>query len=105
MPKKSTKSKSKRQTLRQKHKVIRKVKEHHRKKTKEAKKHGNKPKKVKDPGIPAQWPFKQELIKEMEWQKQRILHQEQQKKDAKKAAKVNPAAILGLPLLGLTCSQ
>ena len=88
MPKKSTKSKSKRMTLRQKHKVIRKVKEHHKKKDKEAKKLGRKPKKVKDPGIPAQWPFKAELIKEMEWQKQRILNAEQAKKDAKKAAKV-----------------
>lgn len=88
MPKKSKKSKSKRQTLRHKHKVIRKVKEHHRKKAKEAKKLGRKPKKVKDPGIPAQWPFKQELVKELEWQKQQILQKEQQKKDAKRAAQV-----------------
>lgn len=88
MPKKSTKSKSKRQTLRQKHKVIRKVKEHHKKQAKDAKKLGRKPKKTKDPGIPAQWPFKQELVKELEWQKERILAAEQQKKEAKKAAKV-----------------
>lgn len=42
MPKKSKKSKSKRLTLRQKHKVIRKVKEHHRKKAKELRKAGHK---------------------------------------------------------------
>ena len=35
MPKKSTKSKSKRTTLKQKYKLIKKVKEHHRKKRKE----------------------------------------------------------------------
>ena len=35
MPKKSTKSKSKRTTLKQKYKVIRKVREHHKKKRKE----------------------------------------------------------------------
>ncbi|KAJ6710917.1 hypothetical protein OIU74_011718 [Salix koriyanagi] len=40
MVKKSKKSKSKRITLKQKHKVIRKVKEHHKKKAKEAKKSG-----------------------------------------------------------------
>ena len=38
MPKKSTKSRSGRKTLRHKHKVIKKVKEHHRKKAKEQKK-------------------------------------------------------------------
>ena len=40
MPKKSSGSKSKRMTLRQKHKIIRKVKEHHKKKKKELKKLG-----------------------------------------------------------------
>ena len=44
MPKKSKKSKSKRQTLRHKYKVIRKVKEHARKVSKDAKKSGKKPK-------------------------------------------------------------
>ena len=44
MPKKSKGSKSKRQTLRHKYKVIRKVKEHARKVAKDAKKSGKKPK-------------------------------------------------------------
>lgn len=38
MPKKSSKSKSKRLTLRQKHKIVRKVKEHQKKKRRELKK-------------------------------------------------------------------
>eukprot|EP00884_Botryococcus_braunii_P021560 jgi/Botrbrau1/8088/Bobra.0230s0013.1 len=89
MPKKSKKSKSKRLSLRQKHKIIRKVKEHHRKKAKELKKAGHKVKKApKDPGIPSQWPFKEELMKDLAWQRQRILDQEKQKKEDRRAAKV-----------------
>ena len=68
MPKKSTKSKSKRTTLKQKYKLIKKVKEHHKKKRREEnrkKRLGIKPKAPKDPGIPAQWPYKEELMQEM----------------------------------------
>ncbi len=95
MPKKSKKSKSKRQTLKQKYKVIKKVKELHKKKAKELRqqaKSGRKPKAPKDPGIPSQWPFKQELVKELEWQKQRILATEKQKKAERRAARVRAAA-------------
>ena len=116
MAKKSTKSRSGRQTLRHKHKVIRKVKEvsrrghtplagcspgcllssglpaqHHRKKAKEERKNaklGKKPRQPKDPGIPSDWPFKEQLIKEFEFKKQQILAREQAKKDAKKQARV-----------------
>lgn len=97
MPKKSKKSKSKRQTLKQKYKVIKKVKEHHKKKAKELRKQvkaGRKPKAPKDPGIPSQWPFKQELVKELEWEKQRILATEKQKKAERRAARVRTAVIL-----------
>lgn len=71
MPKKSKKSKSRRQTLKQKYKVIKKVKEHHRKKRKEARKNGTLHKEPKDPGIPNAWPFKEELIQQMQEQKER----------------------------------
>lgn len=84
MPKKSKKSKSKRQTLRQKYKVIRKVKEHHRKKRKEAKKLGIKKKEPKDPGIPNSWPFKEELIEQLTAQRQRQLARQQALKDARR---------------------
>lgn len=76
MPKKSKKSKSKRMTLKQKYKVIKKVKEHHRKQRKEdnkRKRAGVKPKTAKDPGIPAAWPFKEELIREIQGSRQRML--------------------------------
>lgn len=99
---KSKKSKSKRSTLRHKYKVIKKVKEHLKKKTKEEKKKrkaGIKPKGPKDPGIPAQWPFKEQLLKDLEWQKQRILAQEKVKKEQKKLKRVSEDAILHIRLL------
>ena len=107
---KSKKSKSKRSTLRHKYKVIKKVKQHHQKKAKEEKKNlkaGRKPKAPKDPGIPAQWPFKTELLKDLEWQKQRILAQEKAKREEKNLKRVSTlweslscytALVLGLVL-------
>lgn len=88
---KSKKSKSKRTTLRHKYKVIKKVKQHLKKKAKEEKKAkalGKKTKAPKDPGIPAQWPFKEELLKDLEWQRQRILEQEKQRKANNKLKRV-----------------
>ena len=87
MVKKSKKSKSKRVTLRQKHKVLRKVKEHHRKKRKEAKKEGKagQRKKVeKDPGIPNEWPFKEQELKALEVRRAQALQELEQKKEARK---------------------
>ncbi|KAJ8559357.1 hypothetical protein K7X08_003415 [Anisodus acutangulus] len=81
----SKKSKSKRVTLKQKHKIIRKVKEHHKKK---AKKLGlNKKYKEyveKDPGIPNDWPFKEQELKALEARRARALEELEQKKDARK---------------------
>ncbi|GFZ13454.1 GTP-binding family protein [Actinidia rufa] len=90
MVKKSKKSKSKRVSLKQKHKVIRKVKEHHKKKAKEAKKLGmnRKPKAEKDPGIPNDWPFKEQELKALEARRARALEElEQKKADRKERAK------------------
>mmetsp|Transcript_22486 Transcript_22486/g.62374 ORF Transcript_22486/g.62374 Transcript_22486/m.62374 type:complete len:603 (-) Transcript_22486:260-2068(-) len=93
MPLKSKKSKSKRCTLRQKYKAIRKCKEHHKKLAKEAKKKGTskaakKRAIMKDPGIPKQWPFKDQLIQEMQQKRLSILAEEQRRKEEKKAARV-----------------
>lgn len=91
MPKKSKKSKSKRMTLKQKYKIIRKVKEHHRKIRKEerkAAKNGTKKKKVvKDPGLPSQWPYKEELVKEFAFLRAKALADEKQKKEERKLAR------------------
>ncbi|KAJ9176560.1 hypothetical protein P3X46_011862 [Hevea brasiliensis] len=86
MVKKSKKSKSKRIPLRQKYKVLRKVKQHHKKKAKEAKKLGlNKKRKVeKDPGIPNDWPFKEQELKALEARRARALEELEQKKAARK---------------------
>ncbi|KAL6968051.1 Guanine nucleotide-binding protein-like nsn1 [Sarracenia purpurea var. burkii] len=86
MVKKSKKSKSKRVSLRKKHKIIRKVKEHHKKKAKEAKKLGlhRKPKVEKDPGIPNDWPFKEQELKALEARRARALEELEQKKAARK---------------------
>nr|GMD75998.1 guanine nucleotide-binding protein-like NSN1 [Ipomoea batatas] len=88
MVKKSKKSKSKRVSLKNKYKVIRKVKEHHKKKSKEAKKaakSGLHRKKVeKDPGIPNEWPFKEQELKALEDRRNRALEELEQKKAARK---------------------
>lgn len=89
MPKKSKKSKSKRQTLKQKYKVIKKVKEHHRKKRKEAKKNGTLHKAPKDPGIPNNWPFKEELIQQLKASKERAVAREKALRDARREALIN----------------
>jgi len=67
------KGKSKRTSLKDKYKIERRVVQKHRKDRKEAKKnpgrHSNKSK--KDPGIPNSWPFKEEMLKEVERAKER----------------------------------
>jgi hypothetical protein len=100
MVKKSKKSKSKRVTLRQKHKVLRKVKEHHRKKRKEANKQGRaggRKKVEKDPGIPNEWPFKEQELKALEVRRAKALQELEAKKEARKE---RVSAIL---CLSLTC--
>ncbi|XP_019182227.1 PREDICTED: guanine nucleotide-binding protein-like NSN1 [Ipomoea nil] len=87
MVKKSKKSKSKRVSLKNKYKVIRKVKEHHKKKAKEAKKaakSGGRKKVEKDPGIPNEWPFKEQELKALEDRRNRALEEIEQKKAARK---------------------
>ncbi|KAF5745964.1 guanine nucleotide-binding protein-like NSN1 [Tripterygium wilfordii] len=86
MVKKSKKSKSKRVSLKKKYKVIKKVKEHHKKKAKEAKKLGlnHKRKVEKDPGIPNDWPFKEQELKALEERRARAVEELEQKKAARK---------------------
>lgn len=66
MPKKSTKSLSKRQTLADKYRVEKRVKAHRKKVKKEAKKNPKwKSKLKKDPGIPNLYPFKEKLLSQV----------------------------------------
>ena len=85
MPKKSTKSKSKRVSLHQKYKIIKKVKEHKKKQAKALKKKGGKVKPPKDPGIPAAWPFKEQLMQEIEFAHQKDVRRPLEKPDASPA--------------------
>lgn len=71
------KGKSKRQTLKQKYKIERRVKEHHRKVGKETRRRarlGIVPKvtKKRDPGIPNAWPRKAELLAEISRARERM---------------------------------
>lgn len=86
MVKRSTKSKSKRVSLKRKHKIIKKVKDHHKKKAKEAKKlgHVGRKKAEKDPGIPNDWPFKEQELKALEVRRERAIDEIEQKKVARK---------------------
>ena len=83
MPKKSRKSLSKRVKLKDKFKIARKAKEHHKKQRKEAKKkEKKKPSVLKDPGIPANYPYREQVIKELQFEHQRIVAQRAEKRKA-----------------------
>eukprot|EP00898_Chlorokybus_atmophyticus_P006332 jgi/Chlat1/66/Chrsp1S08772 len=93
MVKRSSKSKSKRTPLRKKYKILKKVKEHHKKKAKEEKKKqkagaasgsgGKRKAGQKDPGIPAQWPFREQELANLEARKQRLEAEAEAKKVAR----------------------
>ncbi|GAQ85196.1 GTP-binding family protein [Klebsormidium nitens] len=88
MPKRSSKSKSKRLPLRKKYKILKKVKDHHKKKAKEAKiQERGKQKVLKDPGIPAQWPFREQELAALEAKRARTLEEIERKKQEKKEAR------------------
>lgn len=58
---------SKRQTTKQREKVLKKVREHHRKQRREAKRNPQwKSRRREDPGIPNSYPFKEQLLNEIE---------------------------------------
>ena len=91
----SAESKSKRVPLRKKYKIIKKVKEHHKKQAKEAKQLAGKGKKnpiEKDPGIPGAWPFREQELAALEARRQRTL-EEIEKKKVEKKERVRPGDI------------
>ncbi|CAM9251315.1 unnamed protein product, partial [Phaeothamnion confervicola] len=80
------KGKSKRQTLQTKYKIVRRVKEHHRKERKEARRKGLALRKPKDPGIPNSLPFKDEILKEIEFAKRRAEERKTLQKEQRQLA-------------------
>jgi nuclear GTP-binding protein len=81
------KGKSKRTTLQDKYKIQKRTKETHRKRKKQAKKDvkaGKVIPKRKDPGIPNSWPFKQDLLKDIQRARER---QQQSQSEAKEKRK------------------
>lgn len=86
------KGKSKRQTLKQKYKIERRVKEHHRKAGKETRRRarlGMVPKvtKKRDPGIPNAWPRKAELLAEIASARERMEARKMDERAKKRQAK------------------
>ncbi|XP_047316067.1 guanine nucleotide-binding protein-like NSN1 [Impatiens glandulifera] len=82
----SRKTKNKRVSLKRKHKNVRKMKEHHKKKSKEAKKIGihRNSKGENDPEIPNNGPFKEKDVKALEARQARIIEEAEKKKAARK---------------------
>ena len=65
------KSKSKRVSLQQKYKIQKRTKEHH-KRLKKGRLNGDKKKKVADNFIPNSWPYKEDLLKEIQLAKDKM---------------------------------
>ncbi len=83
------KGKSKRITLKDKYKIQRRVVETNRKRKKQAKKDVKngvvRPNQQKrDPGIPNSWPFKQDLLKDIQRARERQQQQQEEQKDKRK---------------------
>lgn len=74
---------SKRMTCRKKYKIIKKVREHNRKLRKQEKANPNK-RAPKDPGIPNLYPFKEQMLKQIEEKKQKEEEMKKKRKEAKK---------------------
>lgn len=84
------KGKSKRTTLKDKYKIERRTVESHRKKRKQSKRDAangviRHDKKKKDPGIPNSWPFKQDLLKEIQRTRERQQKLQEEEKEKRKS--------------------
>jgi len=77
------KRKSKRQTLQQKYKIIKRTKEHHRKLKKGVIVSSGSRKKVRD-SIPNAWPYKEDLLKEIQAAKEKMEDNKLRQKEKRK---------------------
>ncbi|XP_053723689.1 guanine nucleotide-binding protein-like 3 isoform X1 [Synchiropus splendidus] len=75
---------SKRMTCAKRFKIQKKVREHHRKVRREAKKKGVSKRVKKDPGVPSSAPFKEEVLREAEQRRLQIEEQKEKQRQAKK---------------------
>eukprot|EP00056_Hartaetosiga_gracilis_P000860 m.40923 g.40923 ORF g.40923 m.40923 type:complete len:486 (+) comp10389_c1_seq1:150-1607(+) len=85
-PRSKGRPKSKRVTLKDKYKVLKKVKEHNRKKRKQERLNG-KSKLKKDPGVPSMHPFRKEIVQEIQEAKERNEQERQEQKQRQKDMK------------------
>ncbi|EGG20100.1 guanine nucleotide binding protein 3 [Cavenderia fasciculata] len=84
------KKKSRRLSVKMKNKIVKKVNEHHRKLRKEDKEKGKVKKTIKkDPGIPNLYPFKEDLLNQIQAHKDAIAEVRRLKKEGKKARSVS----------------
>lgn len=77
------KRKSKRQTLQQKYKIIKRTKEHHRKLKKGVIVSNGTKKKIRD-SIPNAWPYKEDLLKEIQAAKEKMEDNKLRQKEKRK---------------------
>eukprot|EP00730_Choanoeca_flexa_P019481 TRINITY_DN9517_c0_g1_i1.p1 TRINITY_DN9517_c0_g1~~TRINITY_DN9517_c0_g1_i1.p1 ORF type:complete len:574 (+),score=165.09 TRINITY_DN9517_c0_g1_i1:33-1724(+) len=83
--------KSKRQTLKDKYSIQKKIKEHKRKAKRDERRNGGKQKLKKDPGVPRLHPFREEILRDIEESKQRVEQQkEERRKQLRMQAKYKP---------------
>ena len=82
------KRKSKRQTLQQKYKIIKRTQDHKKKLKKGAILHTRNAK-VNDSGIPSQWPYKEELLKEVQRAKEKMEEAKQRAKEKRQEVLVS----------------
>lgn len=97
------KRKSKRQTLQQKYRIIKRTKEHTRKLKKGIIVSGHSKKKVRD-SIPNAWPYKEDLLKEIQAAKEKMEETKLRMKDKRKEEIVSRVCTLffGCECLELT---
>ena len=94
------KRKSKRQTLQQKYKIIKRTKEHHRKLKKGVIVSSGSRKKVRD-SIPNAWPYKEDLLKEIQAAKEKMEDNKLRQKEKRKEEVVSQDRLIYVELRSL----
>lgn len=97
---------SKRVKLKDHFKVIRKVSAHNAKERRVARKAGaKKPSLLKDPGIPSSLPYREEFLKEMTFEKDRIAAKDVARKEALKLARSKKVRVPSVATASASCPK